>query len=492
MINVPMLKHQIQGTTFLNNVEQFTNKPVGALFLSMGLGKSRLILEHVKAKAYARTIIVTKKSIVYTFAAEIDKWTDFKYQIVESGSKKIPLTAQIVLINYDMLDGRKEQLIKYGANAIVLDESHCIKTKAALRTEAAFNIRDGVIFERIGRRKVPKAIGRVIPARFILTGTSLTRGFEDWFTQFRFLDDSIMPNYITNFRAMYCPCGMFKTRGGQMYPKLLGYTNITESQHPGVPALMDRVRPYVFSVKKEDCLDLPEKTFTTEEVEMTPIQRKLYRDMREDSIVQLHNKDIIAQNYLTRIMKLQQIANGFVIRQETKDGKEVKMYERVPEENAKISWLRDWLPDIAKDYKVIIWTTFIETGKMVCQLLDEMGIKYAGLNADMAASERQLQIDRFQTDDTIRAFASSQVIGGYGTTLHAASYAVFFDHSNNYVDREQATDRIHRIGQVRNCHYINLVTAGTVEKRILKNLSEKKDLHNLSIDELSVILESED
>jgi SNF2 family DNA or RNA helicase len=476
-----LMQHQDKALNFLSGLPG-----VGALFLPMGLGKTRIILEHILRMKYNKTIIVTKKSILRTLSSEVCKWTNLSWEVVSSSKKEYDLTKQVVLINYDMVFNRKKQLIKYQADAIILDESHCIKTPSALRTKAIFEVRDGVIKESSNTYKsIPIAYGNPIGHRYILTGTSMTKGFEDWYTQFKFLSNEIMPKYITNYRAMYCPMGMFPKRYGGMFPKMLGYMNITSSHNPAIVPLIERVKPFVFSAKKEECIDLPSKTFTVEEIEMSLEQKKIYKQMRDESITYLESKEFVASVYLTRILKLQQIANGFLI---SEDG----TYHRLPGMNGKIEWLEENIHNIIQEHKLVIWTHFTESSNIVKDFLNKRGILYAYLHRSMDENERQLQVDKFQSDDKVRVFTSSSTIGGYGITLTRADYALFFDNSYNFVDREQAQDRIHRIGQTRSCHYIDLLTANSVERSILENLSGKRSLHELSTNELRNIIRRND
>lgn len=469
----PLLHHQKLA------IEKFLGADYGALFLPMGACKTRIALTLLALKDIQRAIIVTKKTILHSIADEIKLWTNYTYQIINASNKRKPFTSQILIVNYDILSTLIERLVEYNAQAIIADESSSIKNRNAYRTKAIFHIANGTKDDKHLTR-----IGERVPVRFILTGTSITRGFEDWYMQYRFLSDEIMPKYITAYRRMYCPIQMIVTGSGKRFPQLMGYQNITSSEHPGIPALMDRVKPYTFSARKEDCLDLPPKTYHIERVELTSEQKELYKQMKRDSIVEIEKADVIARVLIAKMNKLHQISNGFLIDEE-------HIARRIPGKYPKIEWLREWLPEITKDHKVVVWTNFIETGKMVRELLAELKIPYGYMTKDMSDEERKKQNDKFQNDKTVRIFACPIKVGGYGIQLFDGDYAVFVDNDYNYADRKQAEDRIHRMGQVRNCHYIDLIAEKTVEEGIVKNLKGKKHIHDLSVDELRSLIKEE-
>lgn len=472
--NKPLLAHQRLA------IEQFLDQDFGALFLPMGACKTRIALSLLALKNVERAIIITKKTILYTIAEEIELWTNYSCQVINASNKHKTFHAHILIVNYDILASLIERLIDYNAQAIIADESSLIKNRTAFRTRAIFHIANGTKEILKGSKKVIVRAGDRIRFRFILTGTSITRGFEDWFMQYRFLNESIMPKYITAYRRMYCPTQMAVTRSGKRFPKLLGYQNITSSDHPGIPALMDRVKPFTFSMRKEDCLDLPPKTYHVERLELTKEQKEMYKIMKRDSIV----GDVVAKVLIAKINKLHQIANGFLIGEE-------RNTKRIPGLYPKIEWLKEWLPEMTKDHKIVIWTNFIETGKMVRELLGRLNIKYAYTTKEMSDEERKRQNDLFQKDKTIRIFSCPIKVGGYGIQLFDGDYAVFVDNDYNYADRMQAEDRIHRMGQVRNCHYIDLIAEKTVEEGIMKNLKGKKHIHDLSVDELRLIIKED-
>ena len=95
---------------------------------------------------------------------------------------------------------------------------------------------------------------------------------------------------------------------------------------------------------------------------------------------------------------------------------------------------------------------------------------------EITTADRQTAVKRFQEDPQCRFFVGNPSTGGFGLTLTAASYVVYFSNNFNLEIRQQSEDRAHRIGQKRNVTYIDLVAQKTIDKHILKALQGKVKL----------------
>lgn len=486
-----LLNHQQKAIDF------FKDKPRGALFLPMGLGKTLISLAFRYVKSLGRTIIVTKNSIKGTYADQINYWGtragyQWKSYIITADNKKKPFPAvDFLIVNYDLVWMLRQRLIEWQPQLIIADESNAIKNHQAQRTLAMLDIAYGTLRGEAKlrcKKDSMQKIGPEIPYRLILTGTSITKGYEDLYTQFLFLDQKSMPEYISQFRACYCPMESHVLRGGarkgQVYWKMAGYTNITESSWNGIPSLMDRIKPYVFAAKKEDCLDLPDKTFTTEMLPMSTAQKTLYRKMQKEALIELADAKIKAPTIVARLMKMHQLSNGFVI-------DEFGAAQEIAGKNEKIEWLLDRLPDLVEQHKVIIFAQFRWSAARIRVLINEMKIPHSWLVQDMNVTERQEQINRFNSDANVRVFVLPLQLGSHGLNLQTADYVIYVNKSYAFGDYEQSQDRIHRIGQTKHCHYISLVTEGTVEEGIELNLAGKKNILDCSMEELKSIVKGE-
>jgi SNF2 family DNA or RNA helicase len=106
--------------------------------------------------------------------------------------------------------------------------------------------------------------------------------------------------------------------------------------------------------------------------------------------------------------------------------------------------------------------------------LTSLGVKHVGLRG--ATRKRGAVVKRFQTDESIRVFVASLLAGGIGVDLTAASVVIHYDRWWNAAREDQATDRVHRIGQSRGVQVFRLITRGTLEERIDGIISAKRRL----------------
>jgi SNF2 family DNA or RNA helicase len=124
--------------------------------------------------------------------------------------------------------------------------------------------------------------------------------------------------------------------------------------------------------------------------------------------------------------------------------------------------------------KVVVYSQFVDMVAMVANHAASKGVGVATLTG--ATRNRGAVIDRFNTDPDCRVFAGSLKAGGTGIDLTAASVVIHYDRWWNAAREDQATDRVHRIGQTRGVQVFKLVTEGTLEEKISAMIMKKKQL----------------
>ena len=212
-------------------------------------------------------------------------------------------------------------------------------------------------------------------------------------------------------------------------------------------------------------MDLPEKIYMKRSVELTDEQALLYARIKKQAIAELDGKLLTAQNVLTQILRLQQICSGYF---KADDGTVINMHSN------KFDELMDVLEEV--DGKVIIWANYTYDLEMIRDKLakeygeESVRVYYGETKAD----DRQKMVIDFQNPDhPLRFFVGQPRTGGYGLTLTEASTMVYFSNNYDLEVRLQSEDRCHRIGQKKAVTYIDIVTEGTVDEKILKALREK-------------------
>ena len=329
---------------------------------------------------------------------------------------------------------------------LVVDESSRIKRPGAKRT------------------KIITKFGKQVDYKRIMTGTPVTKGPEDVYSQFKFLDPQILGyDSFYSFRARYCIMGGFENR------QIVSYQNIEE--------LTRNIEGHSFRVLKKDCLDLPEKIYQRYYVEMTPKQKKLYDTMKKSFVAELEGEMIEAPEAITRLLRLQQILCGWFPSEQGG--------QQIDDKNPRIEALKEILSDI--DSKVIIWARFKADLRAIEKALGDLAVSYHG---DVSSDSRELAVTRFQNDPKVKYFIGQPQSGGIGLTLTAADYAIYYSNSFDLEQRMQSEDRCHRIGTKNNVTYIDIETRKSVDSKIIKALREKKNLADvITKDPISLFME---
>lgn len=357
---------------------------------------------------------------------------------------------------------------------MAVDESSTIKTPGAARTKNLI------------------VCGRRAKYRRILTGTPYTQNPLDIFSQFKFLDPSFLGfNSFVAFRSEYATTEQRENKAASakrgrpvFYEEVTGYRNLDE--------LKKSVDAHSYRVRKADCLDLPAKLYERRPVLLSAEQRRLYRQMLDESRAFLnsvgrqegipenwsemapedqllwvmeHGDDldtISAPNAAVKLTRLQQIVGGYF------DGKPVAAT------NPRIESLLGLIEECSD--KVIIWARFRDELAGITEALskaygEESVVEYHG---GVKAADREVSVDRFCKDPAARFFVSQPHAGGYGLTLVQANVVVYYSSDFSLEARLQSEDRAHRIGQTRNVTYVDLVADGTVDDKVLQSIMDKR------------------
>jgi hypothetical protein len=364
---------------------------------------------------------------------------------------------RIIAIHIDMLSHKKGQtllsdLLRGSRAMLVVDESSRIKDSSSKRTKTLLQM------------------GKLAKYRRILTGTPISQGVEDLYSQFFFLDKHILGyDSVYAFRNHFCKMGGFQNK------KIVGYVNEDE--------LKRKIDSYTFRVLKEDCLDLPERNYIRQTVEFTDEQRKVYNDMKKDFFLDLEAGMLTARMALTRLIRLQQLIGGFIWKRPVKDkgtGKivEPEVYQEFP--NNRVGRTIDIIKEARG--KVIVWIKFEGDHRLLTRALQEAKIGYVDYVGTTPKQDRQGNIQKFRDDPSIKVFLSSPKSGGIGLNLTAASEVIWYSRDFSLENELQANDRCHRIGQHFPVNYHYLITPKTVDERIDKILKSKKAVAENLID----------
>jgi SNF2 family DNA or RNA helicase len=238
---------------------------------------------------------------------------------------------------------------------------------------------------------------------------------------------------------------------------VVGYRNLEE--------LAEKLKVFSYRVLKDDCLDLPAKTYMKRIIKLTPEQEKIYKQMKHLALAQMEGKMMTTATVLTQLMRLQQINCGHF----TADDGTIK-----PIKNNRTVELLSTLEEIHG--KVVIWAHYqydVET--IVEHIKKEYGndsvVTYYGKTP---MNERQDNIQKFQDiESPVRFLVGTTQTGGYGITLTAASTMIYYSNGYDLEKRQQSEARIDRIGQHFPMTYIDIMVENTIDERIVKALRKK-------------------
>ena len=243
---------------------------------------------------------------------------------------------------------------------------------------------------------------------------------------------------------------------GRSIQVVSGFKNLSE--------LSEQLKTFSYRVLKEDCLDLPEKIYMKREIELSPEQKKVYKQMKEEALATLHGKQITTMTVLTQLMRLQQITCGHFV---ADDGttQEIK--------SNRLNELMDILDEV--EGKAIIWAHWQKDIQVIkAALVKEYGprsvVDYYGLTPQ---DQRDNNREAFQNDSKVRFFVGTPQTGGYGLTLTAANTVIYYSNGYDLEKRIQSEDRAHRIGQKKSVTYIDILAEETVDSKIVKSLRKK-------------------
>lgn len=397
---------------------------------------------------------------------EIGKWMTRPYEAVvmapgaKGAMKAIELSARkidglkILVAGIETMSNKGgkmyravEQFLQENTCAMYVDESSRIKTPNAKRTKTIIDL------------------GGFAEYRWCGTGTKITQGIHDLYSQFRFLHWNIIGHKsYYSFKNRYCKMGGFEGR------RIVGYDHVNE--------LMDLVSPYIDVVRKEDANDLPPKVYLKRHVESTTEQRRAYKELTDYMETTMDGEVLEVGTILERMTRYQQIAGGNFPH---KAGKE--WTTRPLTKNPKIDALLDILADT--DESVIIWARFQAEVEHIRDRLrqvygDGSVVAYYG---PVSAADRKIAISRFQAKEA-RFFVANQATASIGLTLTAATVEIYYSNSFSLEDRVQSEDRAHRTGQTNKVTIVDLLSDLQIDKDIQKSILSKKSMATYVADNL--------
>jgi len=430
-----------------------------AYFMEMGTGKTKVAIDNAcflfQQNLIQFVIVIAPNSVYQNWQKEISVHSPETYNIwtwkVDPEKKLLLNDSKLtfILMNVEALSHKSgvkflDKLLQVIGlrSMMIVDESTTIKNRTARRTKAILKLSQYVKYKRI------------------LTGSPVTKSPLDLFTQCAFLDWKLLgyESFFT-YRSRYAVMHTMEMNGRQvMFPKY--YTNLDE--------LEARLKMFSYRCRKKDCLDLPDKLYSQRYIDLTEEQKKVYVDLKKKALAVVKDETISYANKLTEVLRLHQVVNGFV---KTDEGN-IKAFKTNPKLKELMSILEE------TEDKCIIWANYVFNINEIKKAIGETYGKdsVVSIYGEDSVEVRKDAVENFQSNDRCRFLVGNPTVGGYGLTLTAARYVIYFSNSYNLEVRQQSEDRAHRIGQGVAVTYIDLIANKSIDEMIIGSLEGKIEI----------------
>jgi len=445
-------RHQLVGFAFADILDAALQG------MGMGTGKSKVAVDLAVNWNCETILILCPVSVrgVWRREIELHAGRPVSVCVLEKGSTKdkvhvasgaMKLGAALrrpvaVVVNYET--ARMEPFASWSLGVdwdlVICDESHRIKAhNSAISKYAA----------KLARRA---------KRRLCLTGTPLAQSPLDLFGQFRFLDPGLFGTSWHHFSNRYA------VKGNPHVPQqITGYKNQEE--------LQERFRLITYQCSAADVLDLPEVMHEERTCELSPAARKAYRQLEAELLADLGTGVVTANNALVRLLRLQQLASGYLVEDDT------NRFHRL--DTGKQDLLSDLLEDAGGE-PFVVFCRFKPDLAAVRDICEKRRLRYG----ELSGTAKDGLNERGEMSPSIDVLGCQIQSGGVGIDLTRARYAVYYSLGFSLAEFEQSLARLHRPGQTRPVCYYHLIAERTVDRRIYAALRARKDAIDAVLGEL--------
>ena len=428
-----------------------------------GLGKTAQALLAAQA-AHAYPLLVVVPNVVKTnWAREANLWTPNRAATVIHGNgDTIDGFADIVIVNYEVLDRHVGWIGDLGFRGMVVDEAHFIKNKSSQRSQHVLEL----------SQRIRSRINR--PLLMALTGTPLINDIEDFAAIWQFL------GWIDDTKPL----------GELMHA--LEETGLTPADRDFYPAARNSVIDLgiVRRLKVDVAADIPARRIADLPVELDEKASRSIREAERDLAQRLVSQyetalarrkagavDGIDHELVRRIATRERKATAT----KKNDENVFSMMRRIGQ--AKAGLAADYAAQLARSAgKVVFFAKHIDVMDVAEETFEKRGIRYSSIRGDQTSKARQKQLDAFVNDPEVHIAVCSLTAAGVGVNLQVASNIVLAELSWTDAEQTQAIDRSHRIGQTEPVTAWRIIAAQTLDAKIAELIDSKAGLAARALD----------
>jgi SNF2 family DNA or RNA helicase len=424
-------------------------------FNEQGTGKTSSVIWAsdylINIGAIRRVLVICPLSIMSSaWEADLFKFAMHRtVAIAHSYSKEkriqaVQSDAEYVVINYDGLGIIKDEVKNQQFDLIVVDEANAYKNVATKRWKTLNSI--------------------ISPDTWVwmLTGTPAAQSPVDAYGLAKVINPNGVPKFFGAFRDQV----MQKITQFKWVPKKSSERVVHEALQPAI------------RFTKEECLDLPDMTYTTREVPLTPQQHLYYEKIRKDMMVTAAGEEITTVNAAANLNKLLQLSCGAVY----SDTGEVVAFDAKNRMTALLEVIEE------ASHKVIVFVPFRHAIDIIASELKSNKIACEVIHGGVPVNKRTDIFAAFQATSSPHVLVIQPQAAAHGVTLHAANVVVWWGPITSTETYLQANARVHRAGQRNPCTVVH-IQGSPAENRIYKMLSEKMDVHTRLVDLYKNIVE---
>ena len=426
--------YQIEGFRWLSRLAYLG---FGACLADeMGLGKTIQALTLILDQAqHGPVLVIAPTSVCFNWMDEASRFAPtLRLQLFGGPERRKmvhKLTSFDVLItSYGLLQQEHELLSEKQWQVIVLDEAQAIKNMSTKRSRAAMDLKSRF--------------------KMITTGTPLENNLGELWNLFHFLNPGLLGS-ISQFNKRFAgPIEKDKDRDSQKRLKKL-------------------VNPFILRRLKSQVLDeLPPRTEINLQVALSEEEEAFYESLRRDALDKLERQNATGNRQLQILAEIMRLRRACCNPALVAPGVKIK--------SSKMSIFEQTIEELlANRHKVLVFSQFVDHLSIIRNFLDKKRISYQYLDGSTPPRQRKIRVDAFQAGQG-DIFLISLKAGGLGLNLTAANYVIHMDPWWNPAVEDQASDRVHRIGQKLPVTIYRLITKGTIEEKIVTLHRDKREL----------------
>jgi|TARA_R100001460_G_scaffold28050_4_gene56276 SNF2 family DNA or RNA helicase len=344
---------------------------------------------------------------------------------------------EFVIINYDGVNIVRDDIANANFDLIVVDEANAYKSVTTKRWKTL--------------AKILKPETRL----WMMTGTPASQSPEDAFGLARL----VCPNRVPKFKTAWRDKVMNQITRFKWLPKKTSQDTVFNALQPAI------------RFAKNDCLDLPDVTYQTREIPLTPQVEKYYKKLKKEMIIEAAGQEVTSVNAAAAMTKLLQISGGAVYTDEQK----VVQFDIKP----RLKELVDTIEQTA--HKVLVFVPYRHTIDIVAEHLEKSGITTQIIHGGVSAHNRTQIIKEFQNGTDPRVLVLQPQTVAHGITLTRADTVVFWSPVMSVEVYIQCIARIDRVGQKNKMTVVHL-QGSPIERRMYAMLQGKVDRHMNLVD----------